>query len=238
MALNVTSVDPIQLAEVATEKVKIFIAELTPEEKKAAKYEVIFAPTDESQQVKVGADAEGNVAVSDLISAITSFYGKRPVERTLVTTVNAYVLQDGVAVRKQGTINVLATPPGVVIENAYYLIGDCNGWSRDKVAEYKFNHSDADVYDDPVFTITVPAPVDETSGERKDFYFNIVPESSMALEDGGFWPSLIGSDLENGDDRTEAGLSVKIDGQDNAFMQHAEDGAKFYTITLNTPTAL
>lgn len=232
-SFTVNPVDAIDLANVTTDSVQIFSAELTKEEAAGAKYEVTFANEDGSQKVTCGSDEQGRVAVADLTSTIQSFYGKRPVARTLSTTVDAYVIENGQAIRKEGVINVVATPVAPIIENAYYLIGAQNGWDRQTVTDYKFNHSGLDVYEDPVFTITVAAPVDATTGERVDFWFNIVPESALAKDDAGFWPSLVGSDTANGDDRQEAGLSVKVDGQDNAFVQYAADGAKFYSIQLN-----
>ena len=58
--------------------------------------------------------------------------------------------------------NVQFTPLfKVQIAPAYYVIGAGAGWSAEGARTQKFNHSDADVYDDPIFTIIVDAGGDD-----------------------------------------------------------------------------
>lgn len=226
-SLTVTGVDQIDLATVTTDSIKIFNASVSAEEAATATYEVVFSNEDGTQSsAAISADNQGRVSVADLTSAVESLYGKRPTYRTLTTLVSAYITDDGQALLRQGTISTVVKPEAPVIESAYYLIGAQNGWSQATCVDYKFNHSDADVYDDPVFTITVAAPYND-DGSRADFWFKIVPESSLTASD--FWADLLGSDTADGDDRLEAGMSVG----GGSFVQYASDNAKYYQIQLN-----
>lgn len=220
----ITSGPSIDVETTTTEKVAIFTPTVTAENMTGVDYTVTLNGT------TIEADAQGQVSLQELVDIVTALYGKRPTERTLSGQVNAYVAVGGEVVKATAPIEVKITPEAPLIESAYYFIGATNGWSSDAADLLKFNHSDADVYDDPVFTLTVAAPYDET-GARVDQWFNIVPESAIGADN--FWDLLLGSDTGNGDDRTEAGLAYKVDGAANSFVQYASDGAKFYSITLN-----
>lgn len=228
VALEVVAVDPIDLAEVTTDSVQIFAATLTAEESASVVYEVVLSNEDATSTYELTADAEGKTSVEELSAAVISLYGQRPTQRTLLADISAYVTVDGQAVVKTGSVEVLVTPEAPTIESAYYLIGTQNGWGTGDLADWQFSHSDADVYDDPEFTITVAAPTDD-NGALVDFWYKIVPES--ALSSDNFWDLLLGSDVEDGDSRSEAGLSVG----GGSFVQYADDhaGVKYYKLTLN-----
>lgn len=70
------------------------------------------------------------------------------------------------------TATVLPIPSDFTIEDSYYLLGSINGW--DVATAVKFEHSDADVYDDPVFTLT--CDVDGTDG----WWWKVLPASTYA----------------------------------------------------------
>lgn len=230
--LAVSPAAAIDLADVQGDSVQAFTPTLTMEEAATATFEVTLSASGSDQTFTLGSDAQGRLATSELAEAVTSFYGMRPTARTLTAQVDAYVSDNGQAIRKQGTVELTVTPEAPVIEDAYYLIGTHNNWEQATVTNYKFNHSGLDVYEDPEFTITVAAPTDD-AGNRVDFWFNIVPQSSLSKTGDDFFHDLIGSDTANGDDRSEAGIAVKTDGADNAFCQYASDGATYYQITLN-----
>ena len=78
----------------------------------------------------------------------------------------------------------------IIIEQDYYLVGNMNGW--DYYHPLRFNHSDKDVYDDPVFTIDVMVP-DNCS-------WKIMPNSYTDS-----WNGLFGVETE-GDESTEGKL--------------------------------
>ena len=240
MAVN--PVADIDLADVTTETVQLFQAEVhsvvpetaTPVEGTTVSYTVNISKEGAPEAVQtLTADENCQVSVAELTNAVIALYGKRPEARPLQLEVISYLEDNGEVLKVMGQTTAKVTPVAPVIESAYYLIGDHNKWNPATVRDWKFNHSAADVYDDPVFTLTVPAPVDD-AGNRVDFWFNIVPESQVVpLQQNNDGSQLIGSNMGNGDDRTDAGLSVKVDGQANAFCQHAEDGAAYYNITLN-----
>lgn len=237
VSFTVTAVSSIDFANVTTEQVAVFTPTVTAEEGSKVSYKITL---DGKQTLT--ADEKGQVVTEDLKTAIVSLYGKRPTERTMAGVVDAYVNINGQVVKTSANVEVKATLVAPVIEAAYYFIGATNGWKEGDTS-LKFKHSDADVYDDPIFTITVEAPYEknddgsfklDANGNkiRAAQWFNIIPASAL-VEGANFWSSLIGSDTKNGDDRTEAGLAYKVNGADNAFMQPASDGAKFYSITLN-----
>lgn len=90
---------------------------------------------------------------------------------------------------------------GIVIENSYGLLGTINGWSvADAII---FNHSDKDVYDDPIFTIQVSiSAADAASG----WWWKIVPESTIKT---GNWVDADNASFgvaENGDGALEGNL--------------------------------
>lgn len=234
VAMAVNEVAPIDFAKLAEGQthVRLFNADAQVEDGAEATYKVILSAEGVAETIEITANDTCGVAVEELRNAVETLYGKRPTERTLSAHVYGYYTVKGQSLVKEGTTTAKVTLTAPVIENAYYLIGTHNGWSTSTVTDWKFSHSGKDVYEDPVFTLTVPAPVDD-NGDRVDFWFNIVPASQVAPLQNGDWSQLVGSDIANGDDRVEAGLSIKKDGADNAFVQYASDEAKFYSITLN-----
>ena len=155
---------------------------------------------------------------TDLGEAVKQlFNSKAPVARSVYFR-NYFYIQDGTSASQIPTPYdfgpVSVTPYSVVqIEPAYYLIGDVNGWSFDNIGDYKFSHSGKDVYDDPVFSITV-----QMSG-----YFKIVPQS---CKDADSWDGVIGNPLDGNTD-LEGTLVVENSGA----IRILEDG--WVKITLN-----
>ena len=219
----------IHMADVTTDSVVVFTPTLAAEAGSSVSYQLNISNEAKDQSVRLMADDQGRVLAADLEKVVVDFYGKRPSERTLATEVTALVNVNGQVVSKKAEklINILVTPVAPVIETAYYIVGDGIGWDYAGAMAHPFSHSGKDVYDDPVFTVTVPAPLNE-DGTRKDFYFKIVPASMVATGDL-VWDGVFGSDTADGDDRPEAGMAVG----GGAFCQHAADEAKFYKITLN-----
>ena len=178
--------------------------------------------------VEVDANADGQIATSDLKSAVISLFGRAPQERTLASTVLATTLIDGAAVTLKQSLDVKAILTAPVIEDAYYYCGTANGWS-DSDQTYVFTRADesVSVYDDPIFSCTIPASTSD-SDERVDEWFKIAPAS--AYTSGDFWNNLLGAEV-NGCQDLEANLVLGADCQ--SFEMPASDGAKFYRISLN-----
>ncbi len=133
--------------------------------------------------------------------AHVALFGKSPKVKTVYYRVPVYVALDGTDYRyestsyyaAEGSLEETCMDLGFVIENKYYLVGTINGWGLNTSAP-AFEHSDADVYDDPVFTIAFKvdqADIDANSG----WWWKVAPESSAAAVD---WDALVGPET-NGD---------------------------------------
>ena len=116
-----------------------------------------------------------------------------------------------------------------LIENAYYYVGAANGWGGQT---YKMVNGGGDVYEDPIFSVVVPA-------QGGDHWFKIMPESAFSL--GSIWdsPTVVGvynngtSDLEglfivdkNGNDQPGSGANAWC-------LKEGDHPADFYKITIN-----
>ncbi|MBQ7211204.1 MAG: DUF5115 domain-containing protein [Muribaculaceae bacterium] len=112
-----------------------------------------------------------------------------------------------------GKASVTPFPSDVVLEDNYYLLGTINGWSVAKAI--KFNHSEASVYDDPVFTLAIEISANEAAN---GWWWKIVPESTFQAGD---WVDANYSQygpFDNGDEATDGYLFPKIvDPEDMAF---------------------
>lgn len=119
--------------------------------------------------------------------------------------------------------NVQFTPLfKVQISPAYYVIGAGAGWSADGARTQKFSHSDADVYDDPIFTIIVDAGGD-------DCWFAIGDDTAIDAVAAGDWTQLFGTKGASED------LTGTMDRRYNLGGDHSfhVTGAKKIRITLD-----
>jgi len=155
---------------------------------------------------------------TDLDDAVKKLYKSiAPVARPIYIR-NYFYIKDGTATSLMPTPAVFGpcnvTPYSAVkIEPAYYLIGDVNGWSFDKLNDFKFSHSGKDVYDDPIFTITT----------QMGGYFKIVPQSS---KDKSSWDGVIGNPVDGNTDLQ--GMLIIANSQAMRVMQN-----QLVKITLN-----
>lgn len=195
---SVTPVDVINLADVATEKVKVasIVAPTSSDAAYTPNYKINF----DGQSFDI--DADGNMAKADLVNYITNKYGKRPTKRDIDATLDAWQSNGSTAVKMvtSETFQVKAIPEAPFIDNGYYLVGDMfttddvNGWTKG-VAK-AFNHSEKDVYDDPVFTVSF-----ETT--KADQYWKIIPKKNIDADD--LWaPGVVGPKVDGDDSMTGA----------------------------------
>lgn len=178
---SVIPVDVINLADVKTEKVKV--ASIVAPTSSNAAYTPNYKINFDGQSFDI--DADGNMATAELTSYIVDKWGKRPTERDIDATLDAWVSNGSTAVKMttSATFQVKAIPEAPVIEDGYYLVGDMfnveavgdapavDGWNTVS-AKQAFKHSDKDVYDDPIFTITF-----ETT--KADQYWKIIPKANV-----------------------------------------------------------
>ena len=223
---SVTPVGVINLADVTGDKVKV--ASIVAPTSTKETYAPIFKINFDGQSFDI--DADGNMAKADLVNYITGKFGKRPTERDLDATLDAWQSNGSTAAKvKMATsenFQVKAIPEAPFIDAAYYLVGDMfttedgvNGWNTisDKQA---FKHSDKDVYDDPIFTITF-----ET--KKADQYWKIIPKANV--------------DAGNTDASAAGVVGPKVDGEDSMTGSLTNGDAKAgkiakagkYKLTLN-----
>ena len=195
---SVTPVDVINLADVKTEKVKVasIVAPTSSDAAYTPNYKINF----DGQSFDI--DADGNMAKADLVNYITNKYGKRPTKRDIDATLDAWQSNGSTAVKMvtSETFQVKAIPEAPFIDNGYYLVGDMfttddvNGWTKG-VAK-AFNHSEKDVYDDPIFTVSF-----ETT--KADQYWKIIPKKNIDADD--LWaPGVVGPKVDGDDSMTGA----------------------------------
>lgn len=199
---SVTPVDVINLADVKTEKVKV--ASIVAPTSSNAAYTPNYKINFDGQSFDI--DADGNMATAELTSYIVDKWGKRPTERDIDATLDAWVSNGSTAVKMttSATFQVKAIPEAPVIEDGYYLVGDMfnveavgdapavDGWNTVS-AKQAFKHSDKDVYEDPVFTITF-----ETT--KANQYWKIIPKKNV--DAGNFWAAGVVGPKVDGDSMT------------------------------------
>ena len=174
---------------------------------------------------------EVNVLPSNLQAAYYNSFTHSPNETPLYIRISLYTVTDGTSEAMVGNpenadfykVNpeVAFTPvneKGIYISTAYYaVVKDQNGnW-----VEKKFNHSEVDVYDDPVFTVSIDALKNE-NGVRLPTVYYIVAEEDLAAFKGGNLS--VGFGQGEGEGITQGGP---------AFVGPATDGAAKYNLTLN-----
>lgn len=218
---SVTPVDVINLANVTEEKIQV-ASIVAPTSSDAG-----YTPTikinlgDKTYDI----DNDGKMATADLASYISETYGKRPIEHDINATLDAW-FNNGSTVVKMATsetFQVKAIPVAPVIDEGYYLVGDMfnaegvDGWNT--VSEKQaFKHSDKDVYDDPIFTLTF-----ETKEANQ--CWKVIPKKNIDAET--FWAAgVVGPKIDG--DVSMTGL-LTSDGPGAGKI--AEPGK--YRLTLN-----
>lgn len=197
---SVTPEGVINLKDVTGDKVKVasIVAPTSTKDTYAPFFKINFG----GQSFDI--DADGNMAKADLVSYITDKFGKRPIERDIDATLDAWLSNGSTAVKMatSETFQVKAIPEAPFIDEGYYLVGDMfttddvNGWTKG-VAK-AFNHSDQDVYEDPVFTVSF-----ETT--KADQYWKIIPKKNIDADD--LWAAGVVGPKVDGDDSMTGALT-------------------------------
>lgn len=168
----------------------------------------------------------GQVSSQAWDDAFRSQLGRGPAAKDQYVRFAAYIAYNGQLSRVGTTdtwfaakkLNVTPVPMNFVIEDNYYLIGTINGWALD--AEFAFNHTDANVYDDPNFTITVEISEEEAAA---GWWWKIAPLSSI---ENNNWDTVIGT-VVDGDESLEGSLT-----QENAKAGCIKEAGTFL-VTIN-----
>ena len=176
-----TAAQAIDFASVTTDSVNTFSlsSAALPEGFTLANARLELTPqgVENATKTTVNTDLNGKGAVADLAPVVESAYGKRPTARTFDAQVYVNAVKDGQAVLiDAGKINLVMTPKAPFIDTNYYLVGLMTDWKLD--TNLKFAHSDADVYEDPVFTIMFTTTADNQ-------YWKIIPQGNV--DAGDIW---------------------------------------------------
>ena len=161
--------------------------------------------------------ADGTMSAADLQNYFVSLYGRRPVEREVAATVSMW-LSNGVTTVKtatSGEFHIKAIPQAPDLESSYYITGGINGWDNNNT-DYELTNGGGDPYENPVFTVTIPAPADGS-----DVEFKVTPASGI----GGDWSKCLVAAS------TEGRFNFNNDGGN--LVIEAIEGTRFYVLTFN-----
>ena len=187
------------------------------------KFVTLPATVDENNLVTVSAN--------DLQDEYFNNITRNPKTVSLYMRTTLYTLTNGAAeaiIGKPGenyyaVQNVQFTPLfKVQISPAYYVIGAAGGWSADGARTQKFEHSDADVYDDPIFTVII-----DSGGD--DCWFAIGDDTALDAVNAGDWTQLFGTKGESEDLTGNMDRRYILGGEHSFHVKNA----KKIRITLN-----
>ena len=221
---SVTPEGVINLADVTGAKVKVasIVAPTSTKDTYTPSFKINF----DGQSFDI--DANGNMAKADLVNYITGKFGKRPTERDLDATLDAW-LSNGSTAAKMATsakFQVKAIPEAPFIDAAYYLVGDLTEWKLD--TKLKFAHSDVDVYEDPVFTLMFTTTKDEQC-------WKIIPQGNV--DAGNIWAvenapkGVVG--IEQDGDNAMSGKLLTTNSKGNKAGAGKIAKAGMYQMTIN-----
>ena len=192
-----------------------------------ARLELTPQGVENATKTTVNTSIEGKGAVADLSATVESVYGKRPSARTFDAQVYVNAVKDGQAVLiDAGKINLVMTPKAPFIDTNYYLVGQMTDWKLD--TNLKFAHSDADVYEDPVFTIMFTTTDDNQ-------YWKIIPQGNV--DTGNIWavendPKGVVGVEKDGDDAMSGTLLTTTSKGEKAYAGKIAK-AGIYQMTIN-----
>ena len=116
------------------------------------------------------------------------------------------------------TFNMLeqtwSATPVPLIEDAYYITGNVNGWNNSDTS-LELTNGGKDPYEQPVFTVVIPAPAEG------NIEFKVTPKSGL----GGDWSKCLTAADEPGTFATE--------NKGGNLVIVAVEGAKFYRLSMN-----
>lgn len=120
-----------------------------------ARIELTADGVTDAKTTSVKASVAGLVDSTSIQKIVADAFGLRPTPRTLKAHVFVNAVKNGQAAYiDAGTTKVVVTPKAPKIDTEYYLTGNINNWKNDNDS-YPVKNSGADVYTDPVFSITL-----------------------------------------------------------------------------------
>ena len=184
-----------------------------------ARIELTADGVTDAKTTSVKASVAGLVDSTSIQKIVADAFGLRPTPRTLNAHVFVNAVKNGQAAYiDAGTTKVVVTPKAPKIDTEYYLTGNINSWNNNDKT-YAVKNSGADVYTDPVFSITLTeaqvAALDKVE-------FKLTPKSKIGTND---WSECIAAAKEEGK------LSANNAGGNLSF--DIVPGAKVYKLTFN-----
>lgn len=231
---SISPVDVIDFANIADDQTEVKVCDITAPTVTHDGYEPTYGLLLGSANEIIVISEEGKMSLSALKDYVVSNYGKAPVERSIDAIVFMWE-SNGKSTVRVNTSDVFQIKVKLVapdISNNYYILGGTLDWAASAASkEQKFNHSATNVYDDPVFTITIPA------AEGADTWFAIASEEACdAIANDNDWSKVLGSKLgngKNGINETEVMDTRANLGNDGSFCVPASYGAKYIKVTIN-----
>lgn len=182
-------------------------------------------------------DDEGRVLTKDLREFVETNFGKNPNNTNVMTAVVTVYSGNGDTAVK----NILATSGNFTIKakvqapfidpDGYYIVGNIDGWKCTKIDEYHLVNNGGDVYENPVFTYTMPND-EMLFADITTFEIKLIPASAFN-EDGtiGNWGIAL-SAVPGVDDAANSG-SFAWDNSGGNIKFNAVPDAKFYKFTFD-----
>lgn len=192
-----------------------------------ARMELTPKGVENATKTTVSTSLDGKGAVTDLASVVETAYGKRPTARTFDAHIYVNAIKEGQAVLiDAGKVDLVLTPKAPFIDSNYYIVGDMTGWALDH--NLKFTHSDADVYEDPNFTIMFTTTADNQ-------YWKIIPQGNV--DKGNIWAvennpkGVVGVETDGDDAMSGTLLTTTSTGEKANAGKIAKAG--IYQMTIN-----
>lgn len=186
----------------------------------------------ETMPISMSEDGNGYVNAESWSAAHVLLFGKSPKVKDAFYRIAAYATIDGVKYRiggpdyyvAQGTVQETCMDQGFVIQDTYYLISDLCNWALtpEAIAPYQFRHADTDVYEDPIFTITITT--------TKAIWWKIASQEAidMAVAEND-WSKFIGTKTDS--DEALEGTLTDVDAKSGKIV-----GAGTWRMTVNMET--
>ena len=155
---------------------------------------------------------DGEVSVAELDALVKKIYGSpAPVGRDLTGVVRCYYDANGQSiVTVSDPITFAVVPIAPVIEQKYYFTGTLNGWDNSNT-DYVMTNDGSDPYENPTFTLRIPASTDGSNIE-----FKLTPESKIGTGD---WNSCLAF--------AEEGKFAYNNGGENFIIEPVEEAVAY-----------
>lgn len=222
---SVSEVGVIDFANEQPEQVQV-CSITAPTASDAAYNQVIYKLNLGSEAMEIGAD--GKIAADVLKTFLETNYGKAPVQRDIVSTVEQWISDGTTAVKTatSGEFMVKAKLDAPVLYDHLYLIGAPSQWDPTCTSLPFTRDESKSIYDAPVFTITVPVAEGDT-------WFAFADDHTVATND---WSQVFGAREGNGFNLIgETGkLARRTELTDDGSFKISVNGdAKYMKITVN-----